>query len=108
MVTKMEHKVATPVRCGWHCLFGCFRLCPLEMPGSHNEGASSDGGVIMTTTAPIRTPPDVTRRAGYVVGAVVNGMLLLAVNVWPGWQVVPFLTAQTSQVLGLVNPPGGN
>jgi hypothetical protein len=59
--------------------------------------------VAMTTTAPIRRPPGATGRAGYLAGAIVNGMLLLAVNVWPGWQVLPFLTAQTSQVLGLVN-----
>jgi hypothetical protein len=59
--------------------------------------------VAMTTSAPTRRPSVAARRAGYLVGAVVNAMLLLAVNFWPGWQVLPFLTADTTQVLGLVN-----
>ena len=43
------------------------------------------------------------RRVGYVVSVVVNAALLVAVNGWPGWEVLPFLTADTRQVLGLVN-----
>jgi len=46
---------------------------------------------------------DVGRRLGFVIGAVVNAALLWWVNVAPGWQVVPFLTADTRLVLGLVN-----
>jgi hypothetical protein len=38
-----------------------------------------------------------------VVGAVVNCVLLFLVNVRPGWRAVPFLTADTPLVLGLVN-----
>src|SRR6478672_11730588 len=43
------------------------------------------------------------RRLGYGVGALVNVGLLYAVNIWPGWEVVPFLTAETASILGLVN-----
>ena len=43
------------------------------------------------------------RRAGYVIGALVNVVMLGAVNVWPGWQAVPFLTDDMTRVLGLVN-----
>jgi hypothetical protein len=42
-------------------------------------------------------------RAGYVIGAVVNIAMLVAVNVWPGWEAVPFLTAETPDVLPLVS-----
>ena len=44
-----------------------------------------------------------TRRFGYVVAVLVNAAMLYAVNRWPGWQEVPFLTADTELVLGLVN-----
>ncbi len=44
-----------------------------------------------------------SRRFGYVVGAAVNALLLYLVNRNPGWQAVPFLTAETTEVLGLVN-----
>lgn len=43
------------------------------------------------------------RRFGYTVAILVNAALLGAVNGWPGWQSVPFLTADTSQVLTLLN-----
>jgi hypothetical protein len=49
------------------------------------------------------TASGVGRRVGYAVGAVVNVALLVALNVWPGWDAVPFLTADFEQVLGLVN-----
>ena len=32
-----------------------------------------------------------------------NLVLLYVVNIWPGWDVVPFLTAETVSVLTLVN-----
>jgi hypothetical protein len=37
-------------------------------------------------------PGPVARRAGHVVGALVNVALVVALVGWPGWQVVPFLT----------------
>ena len=43
------------------------------------------------------------RRLGYTIAAVVNAAMLYAVNVWPGWQVVPFLTADTAAVIPAVN-----
>lgn len=48
-------------------------------------------------------PPRAARRVGYAVGAFVNGVLLWLVNVAPGWQAVPFLTSDFTDVLGLVN-----
>ncbi|MCK2214794.1 hypothetical protein MF672_013470 [Actinomadura sp. ATCC 31491] len=56
----------------------------------------------MNTLAPARRPL-AARRAGYTVAAVIDAALLYAVNVRPGWQVVPFLTAGTVQVVWLVN-----
>lgn len=43
------------------------------------------------------------RRVGYVFGILANGVLLWLIHVWPGWDVVPFLTRDTPQVLGLVD-----
>ena len=43
------------------------------------------------------------RRAGYLVAVIVNAMLLYAINSWPGWESVPFLTDDTTRVLGWVN-----
>ncbi|SNY59213.1 hypothetical protein [Paractinoplanes atraurantiacus] len=43
------------------------------------------------------------RRAGYVIAAAVNGLLLFLINQWPGWDAVPFLSAETTQVLLAVN-----
>lgn len=56
------------------------------------------------TTAPSRKRPAVgARRTGYAISIVVNAMMLFAANVWPGWEAVPFLTADTALVMGLVN-----
>ena len=53
---------------------------------------------------PTRAAPRTSRgRAGYGPGALVNAALLWAINVWPGWQAAPFLTPDTTRVLGLVN-----
>lgn len=43
------------------------------------------------------------RRVGYLIGALVNVALLVAVHEWPGWWAVPFLTDRTVLVLGMVN-----
>ena len=42
-------------------------------------------------------------RAGQLIGALVNAVLLWMVNVQPGWEAVPFLTEDTPRVLPLVN-----
>jgi len=56
----------------------------------------------MPTTTPVRRPIG-SRRLGYAVGVVVNAILLYLVNGWPGWEALPFLTADTVQVLPLIN-----
>jgi hypothetical protein len=38
-----------------------------------------------------------------MIGALVNACLLYAVHVWPGWEAVPFLTEDMTEVLGLVS-----
>jgi len=43
------------------------------------------------------------RRIGYTAAVVVNALVLGAVNRWPGWDAVPFLTDDTRLVLGWVN-----
>jgi len=53
-----------------------------------------------------RTAPTSTaqgRVLGHVLGAVVNGLMLLAIHVWPGWDVVSFLTGETPRVLGVID-----
>ena len=42
-------------------------------------------------------------RWGYGLSALVNLVLAWAVNVWPGWEAVPFLDDATTEVLPLVN-----
>jgi hypothetical protein len=56
----------------------------------------------MSITAPTRQPSVATRRFGYLLGAAINLALAYAVNIWPGWEAVPFLTEETQQVVGLV------
>jgi hypothetical protein len=57
----------------------------------------------MTVTAPARRPSTGARRAGYVIGAAINAAFLLLINVAPGWDAVPFLTADAGRLVGLVN-----
>jgi len=44
-----------------------------------------------------------TRKVGYLVGLVVNAILLYLVNERPGWREVPFLTERMTDVLPLLN-----
>lgn len=58
----------------------------------------------MTSTAtPTRPTPATTERIGYGVAILTNAVLLYAINVWPGWQIVPFLTDDLTHVLPLIN-----
>ncbi|WP_344368795.1 hypothetical protein [Agromyces tropicus] len=50
-----------------------------------------------------RAASPAARRLGSAIGVVVGMLLLLFVNVWPGWQVLPFLTAETVDVLPWIN-----
>jgi len=45
----------------------------------------------------------VARRAGYLVAAAVNAVLLYLINGRPGWDVLPFLTDDMTKVLPLIN-----
>ena len=56
----------------------------------------------MTTTVD-RRPSTASRRAGYVTAAAINGVLLWLIHGWPGWDAVPFLTADFESVLWLVD-----
>lgn len=55
----------------------------------------------MTTTT-TRGPRTGVRRFGYVVAVLVNLILVWLIAVWPGWDVVPFLTQDTTEVLPFV------
>lgn len=57
----------------------------------------------MTLGTPTRPPSVRGRRGGYVVAVLVNALMLYAVNRWPGWESLGFLTGRTPEVLGLVN-----
>lgn len=54
---------------------------------------------LMSAVAQRRT----ARRLGYGISAAVNLVIAWAVNVWPGWEAVPFLDDATTEVLPLVN-----
>jgi hypothetical protein len=48
--------------------------------------------------------PGRTARSGtYGGGIVVNVVMLVLINAWPGWEAVPFLTDRAPEVLGIVN-----
>jgi hypothetical protein len=57
----------------------------------------------MAATAPSRRTPQSARRIGYLAAAAILAVMMFLLNVAPGWSVVPFLTAETDQVLLLVN-----
>lgn len=50
-----------------------------------------------------RTQSPRARRWGYGIAALINLIVAWAVNIWPGWDAVPFLTSGMAQVLPLVN-----
>ena len=52
---------------------------------------------------PQRRPPRTARRAGYLLAVAINLGLLWLVNLAPGWQAAPFLTADFARVVGFVN-----
>ena len=56
----------------------------------------------MTATVAKR-PSTASRRVGYVVAAAINTALLWLIHVWPGWDAVPFLTADFETVLWLID-----
>lgn len=56
-----------------------------------------------TSRSPDRRPSRAARRFGYLLLVVLNAAMLWGVNRWPGWEAVPFLTADTDDVLDVVN-----
>lgn len=42
-------------------------------------------------------------RSGSIGSAVVNALLLYGINIWPGWQAVPFLTPDMDRALDIIN-----
>lgn len=54
------------------------------------------------TPAQLR-PHTAARKFGYLLAIALNAVFFYLVNVQPGWQVVPFLTAETPQVLSVIN-----
>jgi hypothetical protein len=42
-------------------------------------------------------------RVGYVIAVAINAVLLILINVSPGWQTLPWITDSFTQVLGLLN-----
>ena len=48
-----------------------------------------------------RRPSKAARSVGYAFAAAGNIVFWLLVMVWPGWEVVPFLTQDVTQLLGL-------
>jgi len=62
----------------------------------------------MTTTlsAPTsmrRRPSRAARRFGYDVAVAINLVMLYLIHTWPGWDAVPFLTDETTDVLPYVD-----
>jgi hypothetical protein len=53
--------------------------------------------------APKARPGRAARRFGYLVALAVNVAMLYAVNRWPGWDAVSFLTDDMSRVVDWVN-----
>ena len=42
-------------------------------------------------------------RSGSIGSAIINALLLYGINIWPGWRVLPFLTADMARALGPIN-----
>lgn len=57
----------------------------------------------VATAAPRRRAPRPARIVGYLVAATVQVVLLVLINVTPGWDALSFLTSETTEVLPAVN-----
>jgi hypothetical protein len=55
------------------------------------------------TRSTARGTPLAARRIGYLLAALINAGILFALNVVPGWDVLPFLSTDTERVLPVVN-----
>lgn len=50
-----------------------------------------------------RQPSRASRRTGYVFSILINAAMLFGINVWPGWDILPFLAPDFTKVLALIN-----
>lgn len=57
----------------------------------------------MSQVQTTRRPSAPDRRVGYMIAVGINAVLLWLIHGWPGWDVLPFLTADTPRVLGLID-----
>ena len=60
----------------------------------------------MTSTVTPKTrkqPSAAARRTGYVFAIIINAALLFGINIWPGWDILPFLSPDFATLVGLVN-----
>lgn len=55
------------------------------------------------TSTPARSVRRTAPRTGYFVAALVDVVLLMLINVSPGWRIVPFLTEQAGDVVRVVD-----
>ena len=64
----------------------------------------NEPGEAMTDLRSAPTPTSIApgRVLVHLLGILGNGLVLLAVHAWPGWDVVPFLTGETPRVLGVL------
>ena len=60
-------------------------------------------GSTRTTPEPRPRASRSARRFGYVVAVALNLVMLLLIHAWPGWDVIPFLTDRTTDVLPYVD-----
>jgi hypothetical protein len=71
------------------------------------EGQAKEAVMALDTqqpAAPMKPRQSVaSRRVGYGFSVAINAVMLVLINAWPGWDVLPFLTQDFSKVLGLVN-----
>jgi len=74
----------------------------MTSPTDHLPSDSRDHRNGHELDARVPVPPR-GRRAGYAGSLFTSLVMLLLINVWPGWEVVPFLTARTVLVIGAVN-----
>jgi hypothetical protein len=72
---------------------------PVQAVPTDQTGAAASG----TGATQRRRARASNRRGGYAASIVVNLLMLVLINTWPGWQAVPFLTASTVLVVGAVN-----
>lgn len=79
----------------------------MDGPDGHRALADGAGGCSTGGMSEVRPRP--TSTTGYRVSTAfavpADGVLLLLVHVWPGWEALSFLTGDTTRVLPFVDAP---